>query len=66
MKIEIGKRYVRRDGSVTKPLEPDFMDTDYALDPDTQFVYGTHGEKLDHQVFSYMQMAADLVEEYTE
>ncbi len=66
MKIEVGKRYVRRDGTVTKPLEPDFMDTDHALDPETGFLYGTHDGKLDHQVFSHMQMAADLISEYTE
>lgn len=67
MKIEVGKRYVRRDGSVTPPLEPDFFtDTGFALEPERDFVYGTFGKPTDHQVFSSEEHAADLISEYVE
>jgi hypothetical protein len=67
MKIEVGKRYVRRDSTITKPLVPDYMpDSDFALDPETELAYGTRGEPLDHQVFTHRQMHADLMSEYVE
>lgn len=67
MKIEIGKRYVRRDGTVTPLLIADFVpETHFAYDKDSHFVYSTKGEPLDHQVFSYMEHPCDLMMEYND
>jgi hypothetical protein len=67
MKIEVGKRYVRRDGSVTPVLSEDWVPgTGYAHDTESSFVYDTKGGPLDHQVFSYKKHPYDLISEYVE
>jgi hypothetical protein len=65
MRIEVGKRYVRRDGSVTKPLTGFPCDDDvWACDPDTNYIYGTQGIPSDCLVMPSGQHEADLVREY--
>jgi hypothetical protein len=43
MKLEAGKRYVRRDGTITPPLEPCHR-SDWLLDPETEFYFAWDDE----------------------
>ena len=64
MKLEVGKRYVRRDGTVTPPLTLD-NDGDF-LDPETMMAFDN--DDFGNLVFgSFMiRMESDLMQEYEE
>jgi hypothetical protein len=67
MKIEVGKRYVRRNWTTTPPLIEDFVPgTGFALDPETGFVFGEDFNGKPNQVFSYRLHDCDLMSEYVE
>lgn len=61
MKPEAGKRYIRRDGSVSPALIPDTWGWgNHVQDPETEMVFVENG-----QVFTYQNDGYDLVEEYS-
>lgn len=62
MKLEVGKRYVRRDGTVTPPLVVDQWNSDWLCDPEHDIAYDN--SFLGHQVFSFQEDECDLMEEY--
>lgn len=66
LKIEAGKRYVRRDGSVTPPLMVDPLGfEDIVVDPVTEMVYSSkEGNERGAFVFSFAEDEWDLVSAY--
>ena len=61
IQLEVGKRYVRRDGRVTGPLRTDNHAIYPFYDPDTQFSYTPSGSR-----FRGSESFYDLVAEYSE
>lgn len=69
MRIHEGKRYVRRDGTITQPMEPYMQDLiGYAVvfDPETLWRYNNseHGGNVYGR--STREHEKDLIEEYNE
>ena len=67
MKLEVGKRYVRRDGVITDPL---YWDYDYSACRvylcDGNFYYDDKDEENGWRVFPNLDHKEDLIEEYKE
>lgn len=66
--LEEGKRYVRRDGTVTEKLvRKDFSGIEYLVDPDYCFLYDAR-DSSGNKVFSdpENQHDCDLVQEYVD
>lgn len=66
LKVEAGKRYVRRDGSVTPPLMVDPLGWDnIVIDPQTELIYSSQeGDERGPFVFSFREDAYDLMSVY--
>ena len=66
MKLEVGKRYVRRDGTITPPLMVDPWGwEDTLIDPETEMVYFSDGDDdYTSFVFSFRKDMKDLVAIY--
>lgn len=64
MKLEAGKRYVRRDGTVTPPLVVDLWTEGFLQDPETEFIFDSRDEELGDCVFVSEKNPKDLVAPY--
>lgn len=63
MKLEAGKRYVRRDGTISGELE--LYPRGWLQDPDTSLFFDPSDEEFGHLVFvGTKSCAKDLVKEY--
>lgn len=67
MKLEAGRRYVRRDNTVTPPLVMD-MDEGYLYDPENKLYYDHLDPKDGWRIFpsSRKNHAADLVADFND
>lgn len=65
MKVEAGKRYVRRDGSVTDPLVFD-EETPFLIDIETGFYYDALDDFVGNMIMPYSKIEhdCDLIAEY--
>lgn len=70
MKIEEGKRYIRRDNTITPPMElycSEFSGINVVFDPEHNWLYN-NSEEFGHLVFgkSKREHSHDLIEEFKE